>query len=199
MRVGFDSDGVLDNFSDGVRNAMGALGYGHLWKSGPTPKSFWNYYEDWSNPDGSRWTFAQFKEVVDWGVDNGYVFTGHWREGAVEAVQKVADLGHKIIIITDRSFGSSPINSHRNTIRAYAEAGILYDEIHFTADKTSVPVDVMVEDKVENFLALEAAGVETYLITRAWNEDFGPHPRRISCVMDYADIIEAKTLVGNMV
>jgi hypothetical protein len=57
----------------------------------------------------------------------------------------------------------------------------------------------MVEDKVENFLALEAAGVETYLITRAWNEDFGPHPRRISCVMDYADIIEAKTLVGNMV
>lgn len=184
MRAGFDSDGVLDNFSDGVREALIAKGLGHLWKSGPTPKSFWNYYEDWG------WTFPEFKELVDWGVDNGYIFTGHFRPGAVESVQRVRDLGHQVIIITDRAFGTDPMNSQRNTIKAYADAGIVYDEIHFTSDKTSVPVDTMVEDKIENFVALTKANVPTWLITRSWNEEFGPHPRRIASVTEYADVIE---------
>lgn len=186
MRVGFDSDGVLDCFGDGVHDALKAKGLGHLWKSGPTHGSFWNFYEDWG------WTFAQFKELVDWGVDNGYIFTGHWREGAVDAVNRVADLGHEIVIITDRSFGSDPMNSQRNTITAFAEAGIPYDELIFSADKTVGNVDIMVEDKLENWDKLTLHGTPTYLINRSWNK---PHddwrsPWRINSVSDYADIIE---------
>lgn len=188
--IGFDSDGVLDNFSDGVHEAMIALGYGHLWKSGPTPKSFWNYYEDWG------WTFAQFKELVDWGVDNGYIFTGHWREGAKEAVDRVRALGHRVVIITDRAFGSDPLNSQRNTITAYARAGIEYDDIYFTRDKTSVWTDMMVEDKLENFDALEAAGTDVYLINRAWNEPWDDHRKRIDNVLQFASIVEVATLSG---
>lgn len=197
MRVGFDSDGVLDNFSEGVRQAMVARDLGHLWKSGPTPKSFWNYYEDWSNPDGSRWTFAQFKELVDWGVDNGYIFTGHFRPNAVETVARIAKMGHQIIIATDRFFGTDPENSHRNTIEAFGKAGIEYDELHFTRDKCSVDLDVMVEDKLENYDALVANGTPTWLINRSWNEVAGGDGRqRINDISDYGDVIAELTRDG---
>lgn len=188
MRVGCDSDGVIDNFGEGVKDTLFARDLGHLWKSGPTKKSFWNFYEDWG------WTFQQFKELVDWGVDEGYIFTGHWRPNAIESLARIKNLGHELIIITDRSFGTDPLNSQSNTIEAFRYAGIEYDEIHFTADKTSIPVDVMVEDKIENFVALEAAGTKTFLITRSWNEDFGPHPLRINDISDYADAVESMTL-----
>lgn len=191
LRVGFDSDGVLDNFSEGVKEAMEARGLGHLWKSGPTPKSFWNYYEDWG------WNFEQFKEVVDWGVDNGYIFTGHFRPNAVESVGRVLKMGHEVIIATDRFFGTDPENSHRNTIEAFRRAGIEYDEIHFTRDKCSVDIDTMVEDKLENYDALVAKGTPTWLINRTWNEVPGGDRRnRINDVSDYADAIERITADG---
>jgi hypothetical protein len=197
LRVGFDSDGCLDCFGDGVHEALIARGQGELWKSGPTPEPFWNWYEDWTNPDGTRWTYEQFKELVDWGVDNGYVFSGHFRPNAVESVKRISDLGHEIIIVTDRFFGSDPENSHKATIEAYARAGIEYDELHFTRDKTSVPVDVMVEDKIENYDALIANGTPCYLINRAWNKVEGGDARnRIDDISDYADAIERITAEG---
>lgn len=197
MRVGFDSDGVLDNFGEGVRETLVMRGLGHLWKSGPTPNSFWNFFEDWKNEDGEPWDYPQFKELVDWGVDSGIVFSGHWRANAVESVRRVAELGHEIIIITDRGFGSDPRNSHRNTIDAFARAGIEYDELIFSADKTCVQVDVMVEDKLDNYDALVANGTKTFLINRAWNKVEGGDARnRIDDVSDYADAIEEMTKAG---
>lgn len=191
MRVGFDSDGCIDTFGDGVHEALIARGQGHLWKSGPTKEPFWNFYQDWG------WTFEQFKELVDWGVDNGYIFTGHWRENALESVERIARLGHEIIIITDRAWGSDPKNSERNTIEAFARAGIEYDELIFSKDKTCVPVDVMVEDKLENYDALVACGTHTYLINRAWNQVPGGDARnRIDDIKDYADAVECITKQG---
>ena len=196
MRVAFDSDGVIDTFSDGVYDTLVALDMDHYWKSGPTPHSLWNYYEEWYNPDGSQWTYAQFKEIVDWGVDNGYIFTGHWRPCAIESVKRIAEMGHEIIIVTDRFFGSDPENSHRNTIEAYARAGIEYDELHFTADKTSVDVDTFVEDRIENYDPLVAKGVPTWLVNRAWNLPHNDSRNRIKCVHEYADAIEQITEQG---
>jgi len=190
MRVGFDSDGCIDTFGDGVHEALIARGLGHLWKSGPTKESIWNFYEDWG------WTFAQFKELVDWGVDHGYIFSGHWRDGAIESVGRIARMGHEIIIITDRAWGSDPMNSQRNTIEAFQRAGIEYDELHFTADKTSVPVDTMVEDRIENYDALIHAGTPTWLINRPWNQVGLDARNRIDSIVDYADAIEQLTIQG---
>jgi hypothetical protein len=171
---------------------MQARGLAHLWKSGPTPEPFWNCYEDWG------WDFEQFKELVDWGVDEGYVFSGHWRPNAVESVRRVREMGHEAIIITDRSFGTDPLNSQRNTILAFKRAGIEYDEIHFNRDKTCVPTDTFVEDKLENYDALVAAGVKTFLINRAWNKVEGGDSRnRIDDIKDYADAIEEMTREGH--
>jgi hypothetical protein len=192
MRAGFDSDGCIDTFGDGVHEALIARGQGHLWKSGPTPHAIWNFYEEWPG-----WDFPKFKELVDWGVDHGYIFSGHWRPKALESIKRIASLGHEIIIITDRSWGSDPKNSERNTIEAFARAGIEYDELHFTADKTSVPVDVMVEDRIENYDALIKAGTPTWLINRGWNVvDGGDARNRINCVCEYADAVEEMTREG---
>lgn len=197
MRVAFDSDGVIDTFNDGVGNAFRARGLGHLWKSGPTPYSLWNYFEEWTHEDGTPWTYAEWKEIVDWGVDNGYIFTGHWRPCALESLRRVAQMGHEIIIITDRFFGSDPENSHKATIEAYARAGIEYDELHFTANKNSVDVDLFVEDRIENYDPLVEAGVPTWLINRAWNQVPGGDARnRIDCVHEYADAVERITEQG---
>lgn len=191
MRVGFDSDGVLDNFGEGVKAALEAKGLGHLWKSGPTKGSFWNFFEDWG------WDYSQFKELVDWGVDNGYIFTGHWREGAQDAVRRVAELGHEIVIITDRKFGSTPANSEKNTIAAFQAAGIEYDELWFSADKTCAPTHMFVEDKLENYDALVAAGTHTFLINRPWNQvPEGDARMRIDNVSQYADFVEQYTELG---
>lgn len=191
MRVGSDVDGCWDNFGEGVHEALRMRGLGHLWKSGPTKKAIWNFFEEWG------WSFAEFKELVDWGVDQGIIFSGHWREGGLEALGRILSMGHELIIITDRSWGSKPENSERNTIEAFARAGIEYDELHFTADKTIVPVDVMVEDRLENYDALVAKGTPTFLINRPWNEvPGGDARRRINSMQDYADIIEEITEKG---
>lgn len=191
MRVGADSDGCIDTFGDGVYDTLKAWKMEHLWKSGPTQGAIWNFYEDWG------WTFEQFKELVDWGVDNGYIFTGHWRPHAIESVGRIAALGHEIIIITDRAWGSDPMNSQRNTIEAFARAGIEYDELHFTADKTSVEVDVMVEDRLDNYDALIRNGTPTWLINRGWNKvDTYDGRNRINCICEYADAIERVTQQG---
>jgi hypothetical protein len=194
MRIGVDVDGCWDNFGDGVHETLIARGQGHLWKSGPTEKPFWDFYRDWSNDDGTPWTFEQFKELVDWGVDHGIIFSGHWREGGIESLKSIFGMGHELIIINDRSWGSDPMNSQKNTIEAFQRAGVEYDELHFTANKTDVSVDMMVEDKWENFCALMNAGIPTYLITRPWNEAYGFHPNRIKSMAEYADIVEQLTL-----
>lgn len=198
MRVAFDSDGCLDTFGDGVHEALIARGLGHLWKSGPTPTAIWNFFEEWKNEDGTSWTFAQFKELVDWGVDNGYIFSGHWRPCAIETVKRIKDLGHEIVIGTDRSWGSNPLNSQRNTIKAFKDAGIEYDELYFTADKTLVPdVDVWVEDRIENYDALVAQGIPTWMINRGWNYVPGGDGRnRIDCIHEFGDAVESLTKQG---
>lgn len=191
MIIGIDSDGCIDTFGDGVYDTLKAWGLGHLWKSGPTKKSIWNFYEEW------EWTFAQFKTLVDWGVDHGYIFSGHWREGAIEAIARINALGHKVVIITDRSWGTDPLNSQRNTVEAFERAGIEYDELIFSADKTIVPTDMFVEDRIENYDALVEAGVATYLINRPWNEVPGGDARnRIDSITDFADEVERVTREG---
>lgn len=179
MRVGVDLDGVLYNFGDSVKRYLEATGRGDVWKSGATPKPFWNFYEDWG------WTLDEFKTLCNEGADAGYIFCGPTRPNARTSIEWIKSLGHKVVIITDRAFGTTPEVSQKNTRDWLAHHRIPYDELHFSADKTVVATDMFVEDKVENFVALEAAGTDTYLITRSWNEHFETD-KRINDIIDFA-------------
>lgn len=189
MRIGFDLDGVLYNFGDSVKRYLESIGQGHVWKSGPNPMPYWDFYKDWG------WDTKQFVDMCNAGADAGYIFTGPARYNAAEAVKRVKNLGHEVIIITDRQFGSTPYVSHKNTQNWLAKHEIPYDELYFSADKTCVETDMFVEDKLENYDALDSAGVEVYLINRKWNfiDGDGDNRRRIRHIMQYADAVQERT------
>lgn len=106
-------------------------------------------------------------------------------------MQAVKDAGHEIIVITDRSFGTTPAVSESATIEWWKEYNFPpFDEIHFSPDKTIVPTDIFVEDKVENFKALWKAGTPTYLINRPWNDHFDAGYYRISDVVEYPNKVD---------
>lgn len=191
MRIGFDIDGVGFNFADSCQRYLEHIGQGHLWKSGPTPKPFWDWYKDWG------WTSAQFVEFCHAGADAGFIFAGDVRPGYVEAIRAVALLGHEVIIATDRPFGSTPEVSQKLTVEWLEQHGIEYDELHFTADKTTAECDMFVEDKLENYDALVAAGCNAFLLNRPWNEVGGGDARnRIDSLDEYVDAIMGATAQG---
>lgn len=195
LRVGFDLDGVLYNFGDSVKRYLDHVGQSDVWKSGPTPEPYWDFYKDWG------WTSKQFVDFCNEGADAGFIFQGPAREGASEAVNAIKEMGHTIHIVTDRGFGSCPSVSHSATSRWLREHNIPYDSLTFTADKTVVRLDYMIEDKLENYDALEKSGVRTYLINRAWNKN--PYPsivsddgrRRIDELDEYVQAIGEATRV----
>lgn len=179
---------MLYNFGDSVKRYLDHIGQGDLWKSGPTPKPYWDFYKDWG------WTGKEFVDLCNRGADAGFIFTGPTRPHAKEAFERIARLGHEIIIITDRQFGSTPSVSHRNTEEWLRQHGFEYDELIFSADKTCVWTDMFVEDKLENYDALHAAGTDVYLINRAWNfVEHGDSRQRIEGIMDYAKAVEDAT------
>jgi FMN phosphatase YigB (HAD superfamily) len=183
-----DLDGVLYNFGDSVKRYMDAIDLGHLWKSGPTPGPFWDFYKDWN------WSGKEFVDLCNAGADAGYIFCGPAREGAVEAMDRIAHTGNEIIIITDRQFGTTPEVSQKNTVEWLHEHNIYYDELWFSANKTCAPTDLFVEDKLENYDALVSAGTKAYLINRAWNQvDGGDARNRIDSITDFADAVEQVT------
>lgn len=191
MRVGFDLDGVGFNFGDSCHRYLEATGRGHLWKSGPTPDPFWDWYKDWG------WTTEQFLEFCHAGADAGYIFSGPVREGFVETVDRVVEMGHEVIIITDRSFGRTPSVSERLTVDWLHDHNIWYDELVFSPDKTVVPTDLFVEDKLTNYDALVAAGTKAYLLNRPWNVvDGGDARNRINHIEEYGDAVAEVTENG---
>lgn len=184
MRIGYDLDGVGFNFGDSCRRYLDHIGQGDLWKSGPTPEPYWDWYKDWN------WTTEQFLDFCNAGADAGFLFSGPVREGFVESIGEVAELGHEIIIITDRSFGTTPSVSENLTCEWLAQHGIEYDELVFSPDKTCVPTDMFIDDKLANYDALRRAGTNVFLLNRPWNKVSGKDYRqRINEIDQYTDAV----------
>jgi len=190
MRVGFDLDGVLYDFGDSCRayyRTLNPLGtYDDAVNADVTD---WHFYRSWGMNDKG------FKKFCDDGVDAGYIFTyGDPHPGTVEAVNRIYSLGHRVVIITDRPFGKNGgKNSRRATFKWLRKHGVKFHEVHFTANKDSVNVDTMIDDKVENFVDLRDAGVDVYLLDRPWNQHIDAGHRRIDSIEEYIYRVEEKT------
>lgn len=186
MRLGIDLDGVLYDFGDSVRRYLNSIGRTYGFKDDHPEPHTWNFYEYWGMD------LPEFKKICDDGVDAGYVFCGPARPGAVEAVTEVYEAGHDLIVITDRSFGRDPKNSQANTLEWWESNGFPpFDEIVFSSDKTCVSTDIFIEDKLENYDKLIAAGTPCFLINRAWNFVPGGDGRtRIDDISEYPALVE---------
>lgn len=194
MRVGIDLDGVLFDFAESLRSYIRHAELDKTYNLCKGEPPDWYFYRHWGMTD------QEFVKYCHDGVDAGFVFRGPARPNAKAALDRIRNLGHEIHIVTDRSFGSHPENSQKATYEWLYEHEIPFDTVTFSANKTVVPTDCFVEDKLENYDALKAAGVDVYLINRPWNIDATEYinhkPRkRIKDIIEYADIIEAN-LIG---
>lgn len=179
-RVGWDLDGVEYDFAESVRRTIKHFGLDYPLCEGEP--SSWYFYRPWGLSD------SEFVDICHRGADAGIIFAGDRRPGGLEAMARVRAAGHSIHIITDRSFGSHPSVSEKATRLFLEEHGYEYDSLTFSADKTVVPVDYFIEDKLQNYDALEAVGTEVYLINRPWNIKRDSR-RRVNTVEEFAQAI----------
>lgn len=184
MRVGIDLDGVCYDFAASVRAYLCGTLRTHKPTDCPDPTR-WEFYEDWGLD------LDTFLSTFHAGVDDGVIFAhGQPYARTAEAFGWIKAAGHTIHIVTDRSMGR-PGASERATVAWLAQHGLEYDSLTFSADKTVARLDVMVDDKLSNYYALEAAGVEAWLLTRAWNQHDPEPSRRVLDLLHFAEVIAA--------
>lgn len=178
MRVGVDIDGVLYPFAESVADYLRTIG-----RHGEYPAATrWEFYEDWGL------SLPEFLRLCHDGVDAGVIFhRGAPFPGTVAALNRIRAAGHTIHFGTDRSFGAPGASAYA-TYSWLGRYGFEYDSVTFTTDKTILDVDVMIDDKPENYLALKAAGIGAYLQDRAWNAHV-PNARRVSSLAEFAEVI----------
>lgn len=178
LRVGIDLDGVCYDFAGSLKAYLMDIGH----KSSYGDPMRWEFYEDWGL------TLGEFLDHCHAGADAGYVFAvGDPLPSVQEAFERIKTAGHSIHVVTDRSFGQ-PGTSEAATISWLKRHGLHYDTITFASDKTIARVDVMVDDKPENYHALTAAGVDAYMLTRPWNQHV-EGAQRVFDLLHYAEAI----------
>lgn len=186
LEIGIDLDGVCYDFAESLRQYLYRAELDKKYNIIDGEPDKWHFYLDWGM------TLQEFIEHCNKGADLGWVFgIGEPRDAAQDAVWFIKSLGHNVNIITDRSFGQTPEVSENNTRSWLAKNEFVYDTLTFSADKTCIRNDMFIEDKLENYDALDAAGVEVYLVDRPWNQDHGDSRRRVKSIQEFA------TIVGN--
>lgn len=181
LRVGIDLDGVVYDFAESLRNHLLVKDSWARAADYPPPTR-WEFYEDWG------YGLHEFVFECNRGVNAGIIFnTGKPFTGAAEAFERIRAAGHSIHIVTDRTFGK-PGQAALHTIAWLHRWDLHYDSITFASDKTIADVDVMVDDRPENFHALTKAGVDAWLLTRPWNQHVDTN-RRVLDLLHFAEVI----------
>lgn len=182
MRVGIDLDGVCYDFAASVREYLCHTIGTHAPEACADPQR-WEFYEDWGLD------LSAFIDAFHAGVDAGVVFThGDPLPNVAEAFARIKSAGHTIHIVTDRAMGA-PGASEAATVRWLDRHGLPFDSLTFSADKTVANVDVMVDDKLSNYDALDHAGVAVWLLKRPWNKTGWDGRRTVLDLLHFAEVI----------
>lgn len=180
LDIGVDLDGVLYDFGKAFRGQLHGVGYDTTTMAQPTS---WTFYEDWGL------TREQFQYEVSRGVDDGYIFAvGDPATGAREVLERLRSAGHRVHIITDRASFGSPGEAQSATVRWLGEHDIPYDSLTFSADKTVVRTHIMIDDRLENYRALDETACIPILLDQPWNQD--PDALRVHSLKEFADMVE---------
>lgn len=184
MRVGIDLDGVCYDFAESFRSYLRAADLYKNYNVVEGEPDKWHFYLDWGM------SLDEFLAHCNKGADLGWIFGwGEPRDSAPDAVNFIKRFGNSVHIVTDRAFGTTPEISENNTKQWLNYHDFEYDTLTFSADKTCVKTDLFIEDKLENYDALDAVGVEVYLVDRPWNLDSGDSRRRVKSIQEFATIV----------
>lgn len=179
-KIGWDSDGVLYRFTKAYHSWMN-LSHG-MTLDVESEVDSWDWFLEWQSLD-------DFKNCMDDAVDAGYLF---WQGELFDPdiPQYLATLksaGHENHLVTHRFSGKQKC-SKAATEHFYASHGIVFDSITYTRDKASVKTDVFIEDNLDNYDALEQAGIKAYLVNRPYNMR-NDNRRRVESVKQFVDTL----------
>jgi 5'(3')-deoxyribonucleotidase len=185
LDIGVDLDGVCYDFVGALRHYLVTHEGFPEYDLGESTS--WNFFKD--NWNMSTSDFLKFFAA---GVDAGIVFIhGEAMEGCAETITRLRERGHKVHIVTHRSVGTLSVASTDAWLR---REGIPFDTLCFSEDKTIVKTDIFIEDKVENFCALERAGVDAVLMNQKWNAHH-PTQYRVNNWKEFGNFVDARAAV----
>lgn len=170
LDIGKDLDGCSHDFVNGLRT--------WIHRSTGRPLA--------TMPDALTWDFAveQWGMTTDeWlghyrdGVEAGFIFSfGDPLPGAVEAVQRLAEQGHRLHVVTARGITGQESIVEGITRDWLDRHNLPYASITIASDKPAVAAqlgldrfDCFIEDAGHNYDLLDAGGHNPWLITRPWN------------------------------
>lgn len=188
MRIGLDLDGVVFNFTKAYNTHLRKLGYPVDPEKEATT---WDYFLEFGI------STEQFLEHMDEMVDAKTLF---WEMELCEPeipdlIRDFREEGHEIHIVTHRFSGKKEC-AQEATKFCLAKYGIEYESLTFTGDKTSVSVEIFLEDNRDNYDKLVAAGVAAWLVNRPYNQDDPGELRyryRVDSFKDFARLILPET------
>ena len=183
--IGVDLDGVVHEYVDSLRHFVVSTGIRTEEQCRIAEEM--DFFRLWKNEKGEGIENDQFIDIMHKGVDAGIIFYhGDPRPGARKALEDLRYYGHKIHIITDRTFGFEN-RSHSLTKEWLKNHDIPYDSLTFSADKTIKYTDIMIDDKIENYDDLDRAGTYAFLLNRPWNHDPDDDRRRVGSLQEFVD------------
>ena len=186
MRIGVDLDGVCYNFTNSLRKFL----VEHKGVDARTlpETTCWDFFSvDWGL------TLEEYLTYAAEGVDAEVVFLdGPAHTGCKSVLDTLHEDGHTIHIVTHRFFGQKSVS---NTEKWLRREKIPFDTLTFAKDKTVVPVDIFIEDNVENAVALRDAGTECWIIDRPWNQhDPAGDDYRVLDWWEFGDVVDCKVV-----
>lgn len=199
-RIGIDIDGVLYDFAgEFTRYAAKRLNVDTL----PQP-TVWDFHtEQWGL------TSEQLAQLMGDALLSGELWSngrplhhgGPWYrcDGTdsyrmQDALWKLSDAGHTIVLVTDRLQGTPYERAAKSATREWLrKVGANYDELHFASDKTQFNCDIFLDDRPGAVPSMRLAGINAVYMQQAWNADY-PYPR-VSSWAQFITFVEENTYV----
>jgi uncharacterized HAD superfamily protein len=170
VKIGIDIDGVMCDFANPANEWMAK------WLGQDLAKiDRWNWYTNFGARGPAAW-----KRLWDMIHANGWMANLPSIEGAVRTIRELDADGVWPVFITNRNPDLKE-QTHTWMVRH----GLAHLEVVHTDDKTSVPCDIYLDDKLDNIHAYGREGLKSYLFLteynwRAWYEDDHMMARTVS-------------------
>lgn len=184
MRIGIDLDGTITDFYSSLLKH--GVEFGEKNFNNGKIKNY-NGFEIWEIFDWTEEEVAIFKEYVRSEMRMGV----KPREGSIEVIKELHDLGHKIYIITSRK-ESDQINCLENTKLWLEKNNVCYDELilgnsNKLEECINHKIDIFVDDKIKHCKKCHDHGIEVFLVDNPYNKDCDL--KRVNSFYELRDLI----------